>query len=172
MSDLMMDLKAFYASMERKWFVVEVEAGPRRRPTFKSKHCIRAATGAKALEGVQSLMRSRVRGARFNVRYAHPVIDLRMKRAESFTPVDPGAPLPAALLSTRGMYRITCRCGHSADYDDFSTTPSGAELPRNEYQCPHCYKAWRVQAVGEGWTTPEGLYIPPDRKCVAIPPRP
>ncbi|HBN8007493.1 TPA: hypothetical protein L3645_006320 [Pseudomonas aeruginosa] len=172
MSDVMMDLKAFYAGKELKCYVVEIEAGPRRRPTHKSKHCIRASSADKAREGIRNLMQSRVRGARYSVRYAHPVIDLRLTKVENFTPVDPDAPLPDALRSTRGMYRITCRCGHSSDFDDFCTTPSGAELPRNEYQCPRCYKAWRVQAVSEGWRTPEGLYIPPDRKCVAIPPRP
>lgn len=174
MSDLFMDLKEFYAGRDLKWFVVEIEAGPRRRPTYKSKRCVRTANSAKARESVKRALASAeipIRSPRLSVRYAHPASDLRLKRSESFTPIDPDAPLPTALRSSLDMYRITCRCGHSADFDEFCTTPSGVELPRNEFQCRRCFKAWRIEAVGEGWTTPEGLYIPPDRKCVAILPR-
>lgn len=66
---------------------------------------------------------------------------------------------------------IICKCGHSADLEQFTQTPSGKELPRNEFQCPKCFRAWRLEARGEGWTTPQGQYIPPERVCVAIMPR-
>ena len=171
MSNTMMNLKEFYAPMEFKWYVVEVEAGPRRRPTHKAKHYMRARSGTRAIEAIKRTVHTRLRSARFSARYAHPTVDLGFKCVKNFTPADPAAPLPAALRSTQGMYQITCRCGHADDFDRFTSTPSGVSLPRNEYQCPKCYKAWRIEAIGEGWTAPSGMFVPPERKCVAILPR-
>lgn len=69
------------------------------------------------------------------------------------------------------MHQLVCRCGHGADFDTFTVSPSGAPLGRDEYQCPRCYRAWTFEVVQEGWTTPEGLYVPPRRRVIAIPPR-
>jgi len=69
------------------------------------------------------------------------------------------------------MFSIQCPCGHTDDTELFSQTPSGQPLPRYEYQCPKCYRAWRVVPKGEGWTTEQGQFIPPERACVRILPR-
>lgn len=69
------------------------------------------------------------------------------------------------------MFLITCLCGHAADYDMFSQTSSRKPLPRNEYQCPRCFRAWRIEAIGEGRYTEAGMFIPPDKLCRAILPR-
>lgn len=61
------------------------------------------------------------------------------------------------------MYAIGCHCGHHDDIDLFTHSPSGKALPRDTYQCPRCYRAWRIEPVGQGWYTPEGLWIPPEK---------
>ena len=81
--------------------------------------------------------------------------------------------LAETIGSTRGgepMY-LGCKCGFSGDFDLFTRTPKGGDLPRNEYQCPQCYRAWRVESQGAGRRTEKGMYIPPDTVCVPILPR-
>lgn len=68
------------------------------------------------------------------------------------------------------MY-LGCRCGFSGDFELFTRTPKGGDLPRNEYQCPKCFSAWRIEAQGAGRWTEQGQYIPPDSVCVPILPR-
>lgn len=68
------------------------------------------------------------------------------------------------------MY-LGCQCGFSGDFDLFTRTPKGGDLPRNEYQCPKCFRAWRLETHGAGHWTPQGQYIPPDKVCIPILPR-
>jgi len=38
---------------------------------------------------------------------------------------------------------ITCKCGHTADIDDFCRTLLFGELPKGQFQCPGCGEAWK-----------------------------
>lgn len=167
----MMDLKRFYADRPIRSYMILVEAGPRRRPTYKREHFARAANMEKAQQQVQRTLGDLARRARFTVRYAHPIRDLGLQLVETFDPRDPTPAELAAMSDTRNVFCITCRCGHRADIEDFTLTPSGQALPQGQYQCPRCYHAWRLANVTEGWHSPQGLYIPPQRKCVTTLPR-
>lgn len=64
---------------------------------------------------------------------------------------------------------ITCRCGHTADFDEFTRTPISGNLPRGQYQCPACHYAWRMSPQDTGTYYESGLYIPPTVKAEAVP---
>lgn len=69
------------------------------------------------------------------------------------------------------MLNITCGvCGHTADFDLFTSTPVSGCLPRNTFQCPGCNYAWRLIPDGKGTRYPSGLYIGPDIKIEPIAP--
>lgn len=157
-------------------WVVNFASGPRKRPTLKGKVLVWADDPAEAVTKTRKNQRWRwlgnSAGLRLGVHRAHPVRDRDASRVIfPRRPIDSGAPLPAPLRSSQGMYCVTCKCGYSADVDDFCRSPSGIELPRNEYQCPKCFKAWRVQAKGDCWVTDAGQVIPPGRETVPILPR-
>lgn len=61
------------------------------------------------------------------------------------------------------------KCGHEADFFDFSRTPIGGDLPKGTHQCPNCKRAWCMEAQGKGELFASGLFIPPGRKAIAIP---
>lgn len=42
-----------------------------------------------------------------------------------------------------GFINLTCKCGHTADLDEFCRTTIGGELPAGQFQCPACQVAWR-----------------------------
>ena len=43
------------------------------------------------------------------------------------------------------MIEITCgTCGQSSPADDWSRTPINGDLPRDQFQCPACNRAFRV----------------------------
>ena len=44
--------------------------------------------------------------------------------------------------------QITCQCGHSADYIEFTRTLLNGDLPPGEFQCPGCGWAWKRQESG------------------------
>lgn len=61
---------------------------------------------------------------------------------------------------------ISCRCGHQATFEEFTSTPVGGDLPRGHYQCPACHFAWRVDnREGEARRSPVTgfVYVPPSR---------
>jgi hypothetical protein len=39
---------------------------------------------------------------------------------------------------------ISCTCGHVATVDAWTSTPINGELPRDQFQCPNCNRAFRV----------------------------
>ncbi len=62
---------------------------------------------------------------------------------------------------------ITCgNCGHSEDYNAFTVSSLGIQLPPHNFQCPACGCAWRIEKRGEARITESGLVIPADRECV------
>lgn len=70
---------------------------------------------------------------------------------------------------TASYCAITCgKCGHYADFFDFRATPIGGELPANQYQCPHCRAAWRMEPQGRGTLYESGLYVPPAVKAQPV----
>lgn len=43
-------------------------------------------------------------------------------------------------------FTINCGyCGCSDEFDAFTRTPLGGDLPNGQYQCPKCRVAWKVQ---------------------------
>ncbi|VVN27112.1 hypothetical protein PS623_04592 [Pseudomonas fluorescens] len=152
-------------------YVVTITAGPYKgqKPAFQATRYVRASSAKSAELSARRLVPNKGSRPRFHARLATPA-DLGMKPA---TPSDSSymaaVPQPA---TTAGMWCVKCKCGHAADIDLFSKTPSGEDLARNEYQCPKCYRAWRVEQVGDGFTTESGFFVPPSHRCTAIIPRP
>lgn len=68
------------------------------------------------------------------------------------------------------LFTITCSCGHNAPVDEFAATPIGGPLPRGSYQCPRCYRAWKIGTIRplSRWT---GLPGDPVRACVPVNPQ-
>ena len=65
---------------------------------------------------------------------------------------------------------LTCgKCGHTADFFDFTQTPVAGELPSGTHQCPKCRKAWKIEKTNEGQRLESGLWIPPGRRPISIP---
>lgn len=62
--------------------------------------------------------------------------------------------------------QISCKCGHSADFDEFSRSSLGIELPRGTFQCPACRYAWKIVPDGYARMTEDGYVIPPKSKLV------
>ena len=58
------------------------------------------------------------------------------------------------------MCSITCRCGHTADFDLFTRTALGFDRPRGQYQCPSCGFAWTIQREPGKFYFDGHLYIP------------
>jgi hypothetical protein len=43
------------------------------------------------------------------------------------------------------LYTITCHfCHQTADFESFISTPVNGDLPQDQFQCPHCRRAWRL----------------------------
>lgn len=66
--------------------------------------------------------------------------------------------------------QIQCRCGHLADFDEFTRTPIRGELPKGHYQCPECGRAWHRKETTPGQMihTEVGSFYKPGRiECVA-----
>ncbi len=68
---------------------------------------------------------------------------------------------------------ITCKCGHTADLEEFCRTPIGGELPPGHFQCPRCGEAWkrvesehRILRAGDEATIIAGkvLVVPTERR--------
>jgi hypothetical protein len=54
---------------------------------------------------------------------------------------------PAAAAAPKfghSLCNVRCECGHEADIEEFSHTPINGALPPGSYQCPKCWRAWRV----------------------------
>jgi hypothetical protein len=64
---------------------------------------------------------------------------------------------------------ITCQCGHSAGFDDFTISPSGVNLKHGHWQCRSCGFAWTIRPKGKARMTPSGFVILPDREIVEVP---
>ncbi len=169
-----LDVSQYWEGIEYKRWVVAVEAGPykRKKPAFSTTIHVRARTRDEAVTVARQQLWQKVRRPTFSARLAHPVKDLGMTPAPAdFAPEGPAAPLSAQMQDSYGQWCIVCKCGHKADVDDFCRTPRGAELPRAEYQCPKCFRAWAIKTVREGWQSPDGQYLPAQLACVAILPR-
>lgn len=159
------------------WYGVRVTKGPPKRPRYKATEFVRAADKAGAIKAVKRRLASAPPRASFDAWEAAPAevaTWLKIGPAKPLGPnaerIDPERPNPR-LVNAGGFFLIACKCGHSDDLETFCRLPGGADLPRNEYQCPKCFRAWRLEAKGEGWRTPAGQYIPPERISVAILPR-
>lgn len=60
--------------------------------------------------------------------------------------------------------QITCKCGNTAPFDDFTRTPLFGDLPPGDFQCPHCKVAWSRRERGYRLLTCEdAMTIIPDR---------
>jgi predicted RNA-binding Zn-ribbon protein involved in translation (DUF1610 family) len=71
---------------------------------------------------------------------------------------------------TENYVAIACaKCGHEADYMDFTHTPIHGSLPRDTFQCPQCHRAWAMEIFTEGQYYPSGLWIPAGRRSVTVP---
>lgn len=46
------------------------------------------------------------------------------------------------------MVKMTCRCGHSDDLDNFCRTVLYGDLPPGEFQCPQCGYAFKRKEGG------------------------
>lgn len=67
---------------------------------------------------------------------------------------------------------VTCTCGHTADFDEFTVRPVSGPLPRGQYQCPACNKAWRIDnREGEARRLANGFVIVPPTTLIPIAPR-
>ncbi|SCW90349.1 hypothetical protein SAMN05216370_0138 [Pseudomonas peli] len=159
------------------WYGVRVTKGPPKRPHYKATVFVRATDKAGALKEAKRRLTKAPPRSFFEAWKATPaqVADwLRIGPAKPPGPnteqINPERPNPR-LADSWGFVLLACKCGHSDDLEAFCRLSSGVQLPRNEYQCPKCFRAWRIEAEGEGWTAPGGLYIPPKRVSVAIPPR-
>ncbi|RZI40387.1 hypothetical protein EGT07_23885 [Herbaspirillum sp. HC18] len=61
-------------------------------------------------------------------------------------------------------FKITCKCGHTDDFDKFTSTPINGSLPKNQYQCPACNQAWRIVPKDKGFVADSGYYFRPSPK--------
>lgn len=60
--------------------------------------------------------------------------------------------------------QITCKCGHTASFDEFTRTPVYGDLPPGDFQCPKCQTAWSRRERGYRLLTcPDATTIIPDR---------
>lgn len=57
------------------------------------------------------------------------------------------------------LMSITCRCGATADIDDWTRNGLGQELPHGRFQCPACRWAF-IRKAQPGKHYPSGFYIP------------
>ena len=58
--------------------------------------------------------------------------------------------------------QISCKCGHTAPFEDFTRTLIHGELPPGQFQCPGCGFAWKRQESEHRliWAGDESLVIP------------
>jgi hypothetical protein len=68
------------------------------------------------------------------------------------------------------MFSITCQCGHTDDFDTFTTTPLGFNRPPGEYQCRACGFAWKIEREPGKFYFDGQLYIPGKGHLTAIQP--
>ncbi|QBC45875.1 hypothetical protein C1H71_20240 (plasmid) [Iodobacter fluviatilis] len=59
--------------------------------------------------------------------------------------------------------QISCKCGHCADFEDFTKTLTG-NLPLGQFQCPKCGRAWRLVQDQAAHISKYGFYYPPTVK--------
>ena len=66
--------------------------------------------------------------------------------------------------------QITCKCGHTANYDKFCQTFINGWLPPGQFQCPGCGEAWARRESGHRIIRAgsEALIIPGRVDVVAI----
>lgn len=169
------DAAPYWEGIEWKRWVVAMEAGPykRKKPAYKAVYHVQAKNKAGALIEAEKRFREEkrrrfptARRPSFAARLAHPVRDLGL------TP-RPAAGGPAGVMpvGVDDGWRTSCKCGYCAPVEDFCKTPSGQRLPVSEWQCPKCFRAWRVEAITEAWMSPEGDHLPAQLGCVPIIPQ-
>lgn len=58
--------------------------------------------------------------------------------------------------------KITCKCGHTAPFDEFTRTLISGDLPPGQFQCPACSTAWQRKESDYSliWAGTESLAIP------------
>jgi len=60
------------------------------------------------------------------------------------------------------MLNVTCgRCGHTADFDNFTQTEILGQLPYGHYQCPNCHYAWTIAHCDHYTDRPNGRWSAP-----------
>ena len=63
---------------------------------------------------------------------------------------------------------MTCgRCGHVADFEEFTRRPVSGELPMGRTQCPKCGLAVE-RKQGRGRVLPSGFVMPGDVRLVEV----
>lgn len=63
---------AYWAGHARRIYAIDLEAGPRKKPTFKATMYCRASSTVKALESARRNCVHRVAGLRYHARLAGP----------------------------------------------------------------------------------------------------
>jgi hypothetical protein len=66
--------------------------------------------------------------------------------------------------------KITCKCGHTAPFNDFCRSPVYGDLPAGQYQCPGCGFAWQRKESEHRliWAGDESLVIPGKMEILTI----
>lgn len=71
-------------------------------------------------------------------------------------------------MSLARLFQVTCgACGHQAPIDDFARRPFSGPLPDDQYQCPACGRAWRLELRGEArgpYTRTEVVIVPTQQR--------
>jgi hypothetical protein len=63
---------------------------------------------------------------------------------------------------------MTCGyCGHTADFDEFTRTVIGGDLPKGMFQCPKCQRAW-WRKQGRPKVCASGFVMPGDVRLVEV----
>lgn len=65
---------------------------------------------------------------------------------------------------------ITCKCGHTAPFDEFTRTLINGDLPPGQFQCPGCGFAWQRKESEYSliWAGDESLVIPGKMEILTI----
>lgn len=72
-------------------------------------------------------------------------------------------------MSTVSSWCITCKCGHTAPIEEFTTTALGVALPLRSYQCRACNEAWEIKQVDPAWVARSGNFMPATYACLPTP---
>jgi hypothetical protein len=68
------------------------------------------------------------------------------------------------------LCNVSCGCGYTADFERFTQTPIGGDLPPGHFQCPSCARAWRI-VKGKITITTWGAIISDSNRIEAIQPQ-